>query len=243
MVMENLQEEHALHLKVRENILDLIQSGEYKPDTKLPTEAEFCEKYGVSRTTVRTALQQLTQEGYVYKHQGRGTFVSGNKVKQKLTSTVENFAEQITMQGKNPSIKAINLEVIQADSFLVDVFDVAVGDPINKLERIRYVNGEPLQYEQAYLPWKLTPGLSKDACEKSLYSLLDKQFDLKIKKTVEYLEIVLADAVIAETLNISMGDPCFSLETYAYLVDETVVEYSKTIFRGDHANFVIERNY
>ncbi|WP_108672516.1 GntR family transcriptional regulator [Peribacillus acanthi] len=241
--MENLQEEHALHLKVRENILDLIQSGEYKPDTKLPTEAEFCEKYGVSRTTVRTALQQLTQEGYVYKHQGRGTFVSGNKVKQKLTSTVENFAEQITMQGKNPSIKAINLEVIQADSFLVDVFDVAVGDPINKLERIRYVNGEPLQYEQAYLPWKLTPGLSKDACEKSLYSLLDKQFDLKIKKTVEYLEIVLADAVIAETLNISMGDPCFSLETYAYLVDETVVEYSKTIFRGDHANFVIERNY
>jgi GntR family transcriptional regulator len=241
--MVTSKEESALHIKVKETILLLIRSGEYQPDTKLPTEAEFCGKFGVSRTTVRTALQQLALEGYVYKQQGSGTFVTGKKVKQKLTSTVENFSEQITMQGKNPSIKVLNLEVIPADAFLEEIFGVEAGDPVNKLERIRMVNEEPLQYETAYLPWKKTPGLNMKACEKSLYNVLEKDHGHHIKKTVEYLEIVPATKDIHQILEIPAGSPCFSLETYAYLADETVIEYSKTIFRGDMANFVIERNY
>ncbi|MGM0837575.1 MAG: GntR family transcriptional regulator [Bacillota bacterium] len=237
------KEENALHIQVKEMILKLIQSGEYMPDTKLPTEAEFCEKFGVSRTTVRTSLQQLALEGYVYKQQGSGTFVAGKKVKQKLTSTVENFSEQVAMQGKNPSIKVVSLDVVQADSSLEEIFELEKGDPVNKLVRIREVNEEPLQYEVAYLPWRKTPGLNVKACENSLYSLLQKEYNAHIKKTVEYLEIVAASKEMHEMLNIPVGSPCFSLETYAYLEDDSVIEYSKTIFRGDMANFVIERNY
>jgi GntR family transcriptional regulator len=241
--MDNVSEENALHSRVKEAIIKLIKSGEYKPNTKLPTEAEFCKKYGVSRTTVRTALQQLSLEGYVYRKQGRGTFVSQNKIKQFLTSTVENFSEQLTMQGKYPSIKVLSLEVIQASSFLASVFEINQEDPVNKLERIRYANDEPLQYEVAFLPWRKTPGLNKQACEKSLYKVLESQFQLKIKKTVEHLELFIADKQISEKLNISIGSPCFSLETYTYLEDGSAIEYSKTIYRGDLANFVIERNY
>ncbi|MGJ7910153.1 GntR family transcriptional regulator [Neobacillus sp. LXY-1] len=241
--MDFSNEESALHLKVKDAIISLIKAGEYKPNTQLPTEAEFCKIYGVSRTTVRTALQQLVSEGYVYRQQGRGTFVSNNKVKQKLTSTVQTFTEQIAMQGKNPLIKVLNLQVIPADSFLAEIFDLNEGDPINKLERARYVNDEPLQYEIAYLPWKITPGLNQEDCEKSLYHLLERQFRLKVKRTVEYLEIAAVEQDIAEILHIQEGSPCFSLETYAHASDETVIEYSKTIFRGDMANFVIERNY
>lgn len=234
---------NALHFKVKESIIELIKSGEYKPNTQLPTEAEFCQKYGVSRTTVRTALQQLTMEGYVYRKQGKGTFVSNNKVKQILTATVGHFSEQIAMQGKKPSIKVLSLDVIQANSFLAKTFKLNNNDPVNKLERIRYVNEEPLQYEIAYLPWHKTPGLNKDACETSLYKFLEDQFHLKIKKTVEHLEIVLANQAISTKLNIGIGAPCFSLETYTYLDDGTAIEYSKTIYRGDLANFIIERNY
>ncbi len=241
--MRNFNEENALHLKVKDSILELIKNGEYQPDTKLPTEAEFCEKFGVSRTTVRTALQQLSLDGYVYRQQGRGTFVSGRKVKQRLTSTVQNFTEQITGQGKNPSIKVHNLEVIMADSFLEDIFDLPEGEPINMLERIRYVDNEPIQIETAYLPWRKTPGLNKEACEKSLYRLLEVEYQIKIKRTVEHLEIVGAQDDVAKILNIDAGSPCFSLETYAYSDEDILVEYSKTIFRGDLANFVIERYY
>ncbi|MFJ7746368.1 GntR family transcriptional regulator [Peribacillus sp. NPDC097295] len=233
----------ALHSAVKESIVHMIKNGDYQPNTKLPTEAEFCNSYDVSRTTVRTALQQLTMEGYVYRIQGKGTFVSENKVRQTLTSTVENFSDQVMMQGKNPSTKVFSLTVIEADASLAKRFNLQIGDPVNKLVRVRYVDDVPLQYEVAYLPWHRTPGLDMKACETSLFRLLKHQFNIKILKTIEHLELALADEYIAEKLDITNDSPCFSLETHTYETDQSVIEYSKTYFRGDRANFVIERNY
>ncbi|MFF2450360.1 GntR family transcriptional regulator [Neobacillus sp. NPDC058068] len=233
----------ALHLKVKDAIIQLINDGEYKPEEQLPTEAEFCDKYGVSRTTVRTALQQLTMEGYIYRKRGSGTFVEANKVKQILTTTVEHFSKQITMQGKKPLIKVLQLDVIPADEYLSEQLKITEGEPVNMLERVRFVNEEPLQYEIAYLPWYKTPALNRKACEKSLYNLLDTQYGLKIYKTIESLELFTADEDSAEKLQIKIGNPCFALDTLAYLSDGTIIEYSKTIYRGDLAHFVIERNY
>jgi GntR family transcriptional regulator len=234
---------NALHHKVKEAIIQLINEGEYKPNSQLPTEAEFCDKYGVSRTTVRTALQQLTTEGYVYRKRGSGTFVSANKVKQILTTTVEHFSKQIAMQGKKPQIKVLHLEVIPADEFLSEQLNISEGEPVNMLERLRFVDENPIQYEIAYLPWYKTPALNREACEKSLYRFLEEQYGLKISKTVENLELFLADHEAAENLQINIGEPCFSLDTLAYLSDNSIIEYSKTIYRGDLAHFVIERNY
>lgn len=233
----------ALHLKVKDAIIQLINDGEYKPDSQLPTEAEFCDKYGVSRTTVRTALQQLTLEGYIYRKRGSGTFVAANKVKQILTTTVEHFSKQISMQGKKPLIKVLQLDVIPADEYLSEQLKIAEGEPVNMLERVRFVNEEPLQYEIAYLPWYKTPALNREACEKSLYNLLETQYGLKINNTIESLELFIADEDSAEKLQITSGNPCFALDTLAYLHDGTIIEYSKTIYRGDLAYFVIERNY
>jgi GntR family transcriptional regulator len=233
----------SLHVKVKEEIIRFIKEKKYKPNTLLPTEAEFCKQFGVSRTTIRTALQQLNMEGYIYREQGRGTFVSNHKVKQTLSMTEVKFTEQLISQGRKPQIKVLNLHVIPADEFQANLFLLNEGDPINKLERIRYADEDPLQYETAYLPWYKTPSLDKEECEKSLYQLLEVQFELKIKKTVEQLELFLADEEIAEKLNIAIHTPCFSIETYAYLEDGTPIEYSRAVFRGDRANFIIERNY
>jgi len=241
--VEEVNKEAALHSIVKESIINMIKSGEYQSNTKLPTEAEFCKTFGVSRTTIRTALQQLTIEGYVYRIQGKGTFVAENKVKQSLTSTVEQFSEQIMMQGKNPSIKVLQLKVIEATDFLAKQFKQNLGDPVNCLERMRYVNDAPLQYEISYLPWYKVPGLDSAACEKSLYKMLETKYNIKISKTVEHLELILADDTISKKLEIAPGSPCFLLETFAFSEDEAAIEYSKTIYRGDRAHFIIERNY
>lgn len=240
---EEIKDGNALHIQVKEAIINLIKDGEYPPDSQLPTEAEFCEKYGVSRTTVRTALQQLTAEGYVYRKRGSGTFVSSNKVKQVLTTTIERFSDQISMQGKKPSIKVINLEVIPADDYLMNLLKLDEGEPVNMLERIRYVNDEPIQYEIAYLPWYKTPAINKEGCEESLYKLLQTQYNLHVSKTIENLVLYFPDEEVAKKLQIPIGNPCFSLDTHAYLEDGTIIEYSKTIFRGDLTHFIIERNY
>jgi GntR family transcriptional regulator len=237
------KESKSLHSKVKEEIIRLIKEEKYKPNTLLPTESEFCEIFGVSRTTIRTALQQLSTEGYIYREQGRGTFVSESKVKQTLSQTNVNFREQLSTQGKKPSIKVFSLQVIPADQFLARSFQLNEGDPVNRLVRVRYADEEPLQYEIAYLPWHKTPGLDKEECEKSLYKLLEVQFNLPIRKTVEHLEIVLADEGVSEKLHIPVDKPCFSIETHAYSEDGALIEYSRAIFRGDRANFIIERDY
>ncbi|MBM7692032.1 GntR family transcriptional regulator [Peribacillus deserti] len=242
-MMPELKEGNALHQQVKDAIIELIKNGEYKPNSQLPTEAEFCDEYGVSRTTVRSALQQLSTEGYVYRKRGSGTFVSPDKVKQVLTTTVDQFTTQIEMQGKKPLIKVLKLEVVPADEYLADMLKIEDGEPVNMLERVRYVNEEPLQYEIAYLPWYKTPGLNQKACEESLYKLLETQFELKLSRTVESLELFTADEESADKLHVNIGDPCLSLDTVAYTKDGTIIEYSKTIFRGDLAHFVIERNY
>lgn len=222
----------------------MINKGELLPNTQLPTEAELCNRYNVSRTTVRNALQQLTAEGYIYRIQGRGTFVSNNKVKQTLTHTkAGNYREQLKLQGKKPSIHVLQLTVIPADMFLQNILHINEKQPVNKLERIRYADEVPLQYEISYLPWHLTPGLNREACEDSLYNLLQSQFDLSISRTEEHIHIVTADKKIAEKLNTKAGTPCFEIETFAFLENETIIEYSKAYFHGERASFIIERNY
>ncbi len=126
---------------------------------------------------------------------------------------------------------------------LQDIFRLNENDPVNKLERIRYADDLPLQYEIAYLPWRETPGLQKEECEKSLYSLLKSQFDIEILKTEENLQIILADEKIAKMLETHVGTPCFQIETFAYNKNGNIIEYSKAFFHGERASFVIERNY
>ncbi|WP_273717064.1 GntR family transcriptional regulator [Alkalihalobacillus pseudalcaliphilus] len=233
----------ALHIRVKDEIKQAIKSGEYRINTKLPTEADFCEMFDVSRTTVRTALNQLHIEGYVYKIQGSGTYVADNKVKQSLTATVDNFNTQLQLQGKSPSIKVTNLLVIPSDDFISRGLGLDKGAPVNKLERVRFADDIPIQYEVSYLPWADTPGLNRDACEVSLYSLIRDDYQLMIKKTVEQIEIILADPYTAQVLEIEEGSPCFMIETDAYLENGKKIEYSKAYFRGDKANFIIERSY
>ncbi|MFC0478380.1 UTRA domain-containing protein [Robertmurraya beringensis] len=76
-----------------------------------------------------------------------------------------------------------------------------------------------------------------------LYKLLQTQYDLHVSKTIENLELYQPDEEIAKKLQIPVGSPCFSLDTHAYLEDGSIIEYSKTIFRGDLTHFIIERNY
>ncbi|CAM4179901.1 GntR family transcriptional regulator [Lederbergia lenta] len=241
--MEFSNDTQALHIRVKEEIIKMIKEEQYKPNTILPTEAEFCRLFKVSRTTVRTALQQLTVEGYIYREQGRGTFVADSKIKQTLSNTEVRFREQLMTQGKKASIRVVSLEVVPGSILHSKIFGINEGDPVNRLERIRYANEDPLQYEIAYIPWFKAPGLNEEKCSNSLYKLLEVQFDLKIKRTVEHIELVMADSFLSEQLNIPVDTPCFSIETSAYLEDGSQIEYSKAVFRGDRANFEIERLY
>lgn len=238
-----MEKNQSLHAYIKDELLNGIKSNKYKIGEQIPTENELCKTFNVSRTTVRTALNQLTMEGYLVRKQGKGTYVADLKMSQTLSHTVNRFSDQIAIQGKEAKIKLINLSVIPATEMLQHSLNVTANDPIQCIERIRKANGEPTQYEIAYIPWNIAPGITKQHAETSLYAALKDDFNVNIAKTKEVMEITLTDERIHNLLDYELGLPCFYIETVAKDNEGNVVEYSRSYFRGDKTSFIIERNY
>lgn len=233
----------ALHVFIKEELLSRIKSGEYPEGSQIPTEIELCEEFNVSRTTVRTALTQLTLEGNLVRKQGKGTYVAGPKIKQTLSHTLKRYRDQVSNQGKKAEISLIDLKVIPANELLQTMLKVEKNDPIQHIERIRSAGNEPTQYEIAYIPWEIAPGITKENAESSLYICLKEEFNVPVAKTIENIEIILSDERISKHLQCAEGTPCFYLETIAESADGRIIEFSKAYFRGDKTNFMIERIY
>lgn len=238
-----MNKQQSLHAYIKEEILHKIHTNDYKIGEKIPTEHELCDLFSVSRTTIRTALNQLTMEGYLIRHQGKGTFVAEQKVQQTLTQTSKRYKDQIAVQGKEGKTKLLSLQVIPADKMIERELQVPLQSPVQRIERIRFANGEPTQYEVAYIPWEVAPGLTQEHAETSLYEALKSTFDVSITYTSEKVEIALADEVIAEHLRCEQHTPYFYIETIAENENKQRVEFSKSYFRGDKTSFIIERHY
>ncbi|QVY59686.1 GntR family transcriptional regulator [Cytobacillus gottheilii] len=238
-----MEKNQSLHAFVKEELMNQIKSNKYKHGEQFPTEYKLCKEFDVSRTTIRAALQQLTQEGYLVRHQGKGTFVADPKVSQSLTQTVKKYSDQVAMQGKQATTHLISIQVIPANEFLQNILEVSANAPIQRIERTRGANGEPTQYQISYIPWEVAPGITKEHAESSLYTSLKQQFSVRIAKTTENVEITLADERTSNYLKCKRDLPCFYLETIALDTSGRRVEFSRSYFRGDKTNFIIERNY
>lgn len=238
-----MKKNQALHAFIKEELLERIKSGQYKKGDQIPTESELCKEFSVSRTTVRTALTQLTLEGNLVRKQGKGTYVAGPKIKQTLSHTIKRYRDQVSVQGKDAQISLVAVGVIPAIDLLQKALKIEEDDPVQKIERIRSANGEPTQYEIAYIPWDVAPGITRAHAESSLYGSLKEDFDVHVAKTTENIEIILSDERISEHLDCEPGTPCFFMETTAEDKNGQIIEFSYSYFRGDKINFLIERLY
>lgn len=239
MIAENTGK--SLYTIIKFKIIELIKSGKYKVNDQLPTESEFCEEYNVSRTTIRLALQQLELEGIVKRIQGKGTFVSMEKIQTPITHKILSFAEQ--MQGRNSESKVIELKVIPADAAISNILGVKEKEPVTKLVRLRCVDGEPIQYHTSYIPWGIAPGIESDECTVSLFELLRTKYGINISRGIESIEPILTDEIVSDYLEIPVGSPSLMSESTTYDINDVVIEYAQIINRGDRTKFIIEQSY
>ncbi|MCO4852138.1 transcriptional regulator GamR [Bacillus vallismortis] len=231
----------ALYSVIKFKVIELIKSGKYQANDQLPTESEFCEQFAVSRTTVRLALQQLELEGYIKRIQGKGTFVSAAKIQTPIPHMITSFAEQ--MRGLCSESKVLELVVIPADHSIAELLKMKEGEPVNKLIRVRYAEGEPLQYHTSYIPWKAAPGLAQEECAGSLFELLRTKYNIEISRGTESIEPILTDETISSHLLTNVGAPAFLSESLTYDKNEEIVEYAHIITRGDRTKFTVEQSY
>ncbi|CUH97603.1 hypothetical protein P22_3734 [Propionispora sp. 2/2-37] len=229
-----------LYYQLKQLLLNEIRTGNFKEHDCLPTEIELSNMFGISRPTVRQAINELVNEGYLSRLKGKGTFVTKPKINQEFVHIIENFNEGMLRKGIKPKTKVLKLKLIPADEELSQALAVEPADKVIELSRLRYANDEPIVLVSTYIPYALCPEIMEiNLKEQSIYKTFEKN-NLFIKKVRRFFEAQKANETDAQLLEIPEGDPILYFETKAYLQSGAVIEFSKLKYRGDRNKFIVE---
>jgi GntR family transcriptional regulator len=229
-----------LYFQLKEIIEKKIDSGEWKPGDKIPSENDLQASYDVSRNTAQKALNELVSEGLLERKQGKGTFVSKPKIDQSLTSFY-SFSKVMSNKGMSPKDIILKLDVKKVNYKFAKELHIETGEEIVTLQRVRTANGEPIIFETSYIPSVLVPGLSViDLENDSLYDLLEKKYGITVSKAIETFEPVLTREEESMYLDIETGSPSLLLDRTAYDPSGRPVEFCRSIVRGDRCRFYTE---
>ena len=219
---------------VKNEILAL--TADLEPGDAVPTERELAERFGTSRTTVRQAISELVVDGRLERTQGRGTFVARPKLMQvrQLTS----FSQDLAEEGWRPGSRILRLTTEPAADELCERLLVEPGTPVHRLERLRTQAGEPIALEVAHVPGDL-PGLHEELETRgSLYGTLRDAYGIEVDAVEDVVETTLADPMTANLLGVETGLPLLLVHRTAWDPRGRVVEWTRSVFRGDRFRFV-----
>jgi GntR family transcriptional regulator len=221
-------------------LMEAIESGRWQSGQQLPTESELVEDFGVSKITIRQALQELAGLGYVRREQGRGTFVSKGKLDQgprELTS----FSEEMRRHRLMASSRVLERSVTEAEGRVAEALELGPGERVLRLKRLRMADGEPMGIQTAHIPLALAPGIEHENFEHgSLYKILQAKYGLRPARARETHLAALAEPAAAGLLSVPAGSAIFAAERVTFLADEKPLEFVQSIMRGDRYSIVLD---
>lgn len=222
-----------LYYQLVEDIRDRIRAGEYKPGQQLPGERELSEQYGISRMTVRQALQYLIREDVLIAQQGVGTFVAEPKLAYDPFHA-PGFTETMMQRGAAATSRVIEQAVVPSPPRIAAQLDLAEGDPVIKIVRLRLSDDVPVLLETVHLPHALFAGLEQaDMAHGSLYQLMREAYGVRLQGAQHVLEAVLANDYESELFGIQSGLPMILLQGVTYDEHDRPIEVFKAVYRGD----------
>ena len=218
-----------------------IQDKEWIAGSTLPSEQEFCEKLGISRTVVRQAISDLERKGLVLKQNGKRTTISFPKYDGGLMQSMRGFYEDAVAKGKKPETKVLEMKSVPASGEIANALQLKEGEPVILLNRLRFLDGEPEVLVVTYLPEKLCPRLVEaDLSNQSLYEWLAREYGHRIAKGSRTIEAVAADRQDAKLLGLRLGSPVLLLKSIGRLADGTPLEFFIARHRGDRSQFHVQ---
>lgn len=229
----NRQSKMPLHVQLYEILRGNILRGEWAVGEMIPTEPELIEQYGVSRITVRQALNRLVNEGLIYRQQGRGTFIAEPTLEQGLTRII-SFTEDMRQRGLKPGTQVLFSGLLAAPDDVAEMLQVPSGEELARLERLRLANNEPVSIEESYLIYRYFPGLlDHDYARVSLREILERQYAIKIVRARQVIRAVMTTPAQARLLSIPLRSPVLFIERVSYSQHNLPVEFLRIHYRGD----------
>jgi GntR family transcriptional regulator len=231
-----------LYLQIREIIRHRILEGSYPAHGLLPSESQMTAAFGVSRITIRQALNDLQKEGMIFKVAGKGTFVSKPKAFQNL-SNLRGFGEEMNSLGYETFAQVLSKREVRADEHVARQLGQEPGSMVYQIQRLRYLNREPISVDVSYFPLALGERLSnEDLQARDVFAILERDYGLNLTHADVQIDAITVDEWLAAHLRVSEGAPLLRIERLTYSNDRPI-DFEYLYYRGDafHYRLRIDR--
>lgn len=227
----------AKYHSIRDEILDLI--ADLSVGDALPPERALAPQFEVSRMTLRRAVEELIREGRLVRRHGAGTFVAEPKIAQGLAVT--SFSEDMRQRGAVPSSRTLGVDEVHAGARLGRVLEISPGDTVVRVMRLRLADDAPMALETLHVPRSVAPDLDGDAlADRSFYELLEGRYGVILDGGVQTIEATVTDETESEFLEVPVHSPAFLFERTSRATDGRVVEFVRSVYRGDRYKFRVD---
>jgi len=233
----NFSDQLPLYAALEAQIAAGIASGEFPVGSQLPTEDKLIQRFAVSRTTVRKAIQNLLDRGLIEIRRGTGTFVALPKITQELTE-LTGFVEDMAALGHSATARLIDRIVMAADPEVGRHLALPVGTHVMRIRRVRLANAAPLSLDETYLPLEIGEKVvTHDLEVDPIFTLLEQRYGIPLVDAEYELEAVAANQDVAMGLGVEPGSPIFLIERTSFSAGNRPVDYEKLHYRGDLIRF------
>src|SRR4051812_41534482 len=221
----------------RQRVLELID--QLQVGQAIPSERRLSSDLGISRLTVRAALDDLVRDGYLERRHGAGTFVSEPKIAQQLTLT--SFSEDMRRRGMTAGSRTIELRETHAGAAVGRALRVSPDARVMLIRRLRLADGEPMALETLHVPADRVPGLTRELLEDaSFYELMEKHYGVVIESGMQSIEPTVTNEQESELLSVPLHSPAFLFERTSRTPEGETVEFVRSLYRGDRYRLVAE---
>jgi GntR family transcriptional regulator len=225
--------------RIQKSIRKTIESGMLRPGDAVPSERELAKLHDVSLMTARHALTTLEHEGVVERRQGVGTFVSTPKI---YFNKLMSYTEQMRSRGLKAGSKLLFARIVNHEEEVTALLCLSPKSPVVKLERLRHAAGEPFALETCYFSAKRFGGLLSEPLEReSLFTILERTYDVKLGYADEEVDATAADPRTAALLGVPKAEPLLRIRQAIYSTQGTIITYVLGLYRSDRHNLVIRR--
>lgn len=227
-----------LYFQIAEDIRKQIESGHIEHGQQIPTEKELEEMFGVSRTTIRQALADLTRDGLLERKRGQGTYVrSVSRQFDEPVLGIRSYAQEAIKQGFRPTTKLLSLRVLRPTAEVEHELRLAEDEEVVVIKRLRLLDGEPSGVDATYIPVRLVPGLSKDDFSdaedtQSLYFILENKYGHVLDEAEEIIDATATNEEESRLLGVKTKTPINLRRRVVFLPDGTPLLYMNAVYKN-----------
>jgi len=228
------------HEQISDYLRRQIEEGAYGVDDKLPSENELGERFGVSRVTVRRALQTLEHEGYIYRRQGLGSFVKDRRAAQGLVRLTD-FAQDMAQAGLAATSEVRHHAAERPPSDVATHLGLEADTTVTRLDRVRLGDGRPVAFDRTWLPMFYAQLLEDhDLIRETIYGILERDYDIPVLRGRYRITAAGADADTADALDVEPGRALLLIHRLSLTQGDKPVYFQRRYYRSDRVAYELE---